>query len=133
MKLETKELRIGNLIYDDFNEVHRVERIESNDFNTYNGDGDAKVIFSKIIGKKGFYQCDEVSPIPLTEKWLLTFNSKKIISEYPNSYSLNFFNIVYFKNDSRVLINGIAIVTVKYVHELQNLYFALTGEELELK
>jgi len=40
-----------------------------------------------------------------------------------------------FENDFHVksMFGGSYLGCVKYVHELQNLYFALTGEELELK
>jgi len=74
----------------------------------------------------------ELLPIPLTEKWLLEFGFEweegykcwqneialyKGNDEYPFNYSCQFFE---HQN----------LVTVYYIHQLQNLYFALTGQEL---
>ena len=67
-------------------------------------------------------------PIPLTEQWLIDFGFKKhtTMDIYP-TYSLNNVNI----NDGVVYIVGFGFVNyIKYVHQLQNLYFALTGIEL---
>ena len=70
-------------------------------------------------------------PIQLTEEWLLKFGFEKEFGVFklkglkcwftkytsePNLYSVN--------------IGNIKLSTLKYVHELQNLYFALTGSEL---
>jgi hypothetical protein len=74
-----------------------------------------------------------VRGITLTEEWLLKFG----YSQDRNGYSLEDKNSLSFSvtaegeykpcwND-RVLSAGL---TTKYVHQLQNLYFALTGEEL---
>tara|TARA_R110000772_G_scaffold145504_1_gene255489 strand:+ start:31209 stop:31523 length:315 start_codon:yes stop_codon:yes gene_type:complete len=69
-------------------------------------------------------------PIPLTEDWLVRFGFDK--NEYKkevwfsgNKLAIDFRNGQYF-------IRGYEI-NVKYIHQLQNLYFALTGTELELK
>ena len=65
--------------------------------------------------------------IDLSEKWLLEFNFKKTEDKHYTLYVLNNVQIWYvnkqFMNDNGVL--------VEYVHQLQNLYFALTGEELK--
>jgi hypothetical protein len=70
--------------------------------------------------------------IPLTEEWLLKFGFDKLpncwdndifhLSEWDN-YPMNWC-VVMNKN------NAVLILKLKYVHQLQNLYFALTGEEL---
>jgi hypothetical protein len=80
-------------------------------------------------------------PIALTEDWLLKFGFKK-------KERLPFFKITYLVNYSLEINpdNGVVwlecmtathsvnpCVNIKYVHQLQNLYFALTGEELEIK
>ena len=76
-----------------------------------------------------------ISPIPLTEDWLLIFGFKKrknrhlfhwenkiVISEYKDEFE-NFF---YPKTGYDIRFSN----EIKYVHQLQNLYFALTGAEL---
>ena len=72
-------------------------------------------------------------PIPLTEEWLLKFgfkqfgdNSCKIKTLHGNIYVDYFRNVCYPGNN-------FSIHKFKYVHQLQNLYLALTGNELEIK
>ena len=74
-------------------------------------------------------------PIPLTEEWLLKFgfvnggksdfDKKKLSIHLPSFYYTN----------GRTFYNSWRIMdySVKSVHQLQNLYFALTGEELEIQ
>ncbi len=56
-------------------------------------------------------------PIELTEEWLLKMGFTK---------SKDSFNAFYLELFDDVL-------NIKYVHQLQNLYHALTGEELTIK
>ena len=70
-------------------------------------------------------------PIPLTEEWLLKFgfnkfqNRKIWIRKRVRVYLHSKDGFCYGLSSSRTKI--------KYVHQLQNLYFALTGNELEIK
>ena len=82
---------------------------------------------------------EDVSPIELTEEWFLKAGFEK---SFTNDfwYSINV-------GDKRLLISTLGNIEIekwdrtmiafpdicKYVHQLQNLYFALTGEELKLK
>lgn len=71
--------------------------------------------------------------IPLTEEWLLKFGFDEIVIEgYPVYQSNRGFAIEYYKDESVFLILDFE-VRIKYVHQLQNLYFALYGEELTFK
>ena len=87
--------------------------------------------FEPKIESKNFH----FKPIPLTEEWLLKFGFKKrknrhlfhwenkiVISEYKDEFE-NFF---YPKTGYDIRFSN----EIKYVHQLQNLYFALTGAEL---
>jgi len=80
----------------------------------------------------------DLFPIPLTEEWLLKFGINYIhevaaycddncmISE--TNETLDYWVFMPFcTNDEDCYIK------IKYVHQLQNLYFALTGKELEVK
>ena len=84
------------------------------------------------------YGFSDISPIPLTEDILLKCGFE---SHYSTFYLANSdFDISY--NDE--LENGISICVgdycprgrcfehIKFLHQLQNLYFALTGTELEI-
>ena len=75
-----------------------------------------------------------INPIKINQEWLIKFGFKKkgtsffiIIGsklELLNVSNKDF--VAYFKGST---IN----IKIKYVHQIQNLYFALTGEELTLK
>ena len=83
-----------------------------------------------------------IEPIPLTEEWLLKMGFEKEIDDssfirkvyyYINDFEVEFHgNKLVFRVENKHVTNYFAHHT-KYVHQLQNLYFALTGEELELK
>lgn len=74
---------------------------------------------------------DEFRPIPLTEEHLLRFGFEREGNEFRTDWFLGLsFDVV--ENDFHVyeVRDSFHITTIKYVHQLQNLYFALTGEEL---
>ena len=79
------------------------------------------------------YLEDEIEPIPLTEEWLIKFRFRYMGSA-PTlgiNESWNCGNIKIEQLQSKDLVfHGLQI---KHVHQLQNLYFALTGEELGLQ
>ena len=97
---------------------------------------------------------DLFKPIPLTEEWLLKFGFEEIENLHTHwksdkGFFLNGY-IIFMEKIIGVIIgeksnskfydhsyqyrNGIGIIKqIQYVHQLQNLYFALTGEELEIK
>lgn len=74
-----------------------------------------------------------IEPIELTEEWLIKFGFKKSGIGYGKGL-LNIYmkNAVITYPNGRVFYNSWAIMEyqIKYVHQLQNLYFALTCEEL---
>jgi hypothetical protein len=90
-------------------------------------------------------ESDLVKPIPLTEEWLLKFGFKK--NEIPTAlkefyivnYQLENFVVYLLENSFEIeLINknkdqfNLFINPKKQVHTLQNIYFAITNNELEI-
>jgi hypothetical protein len=78
-------------------------------------------------------------PIPLTEEWLLKLGFKSDDISWEYSKRLGNFYIMYDIEINSIYINdgsrydGADIPNeIKHVHQLQNLYFALTGQELTL-
>ena len=69
-------------------------------------------------------QLEDLKPIPLTEEWLLKFGFRES-NKYLFKYKLG----LKKRGDNYFYDN----ISIKHVHQLQNLYFALTGEELTLK
>ena len=88
-----------------------------------------KTIEPKIDSKSFHFK-----PIPITEEWLLKFGFFKYNNAYvlekPNENIMNF----KFSIWSDFTYNSSEFpVELKYAHQLQNLYFALTGTHLKLK
>lgn len=75
-----------------------------------------------------------IQPIPLTPEILEKAGFRKKANEY--TYDTETFNLIlthekedwFYWNHSGLMIDP----SFKYVHQLQNLYFALTGEELDI-
>ena len=71
-----------------------------------------------------------IAPIPLTEEWLVRFGFEKCTDAYYINNVGNIFkgeNGYWIDDNESGTINNIPLL---HVHQLQNLYFALTGEEL---
>jgi hypothetical protein len=112
--IQANELRLGNHIkyQDNFKFIVKLE-----DFSDlYLGEDNIK----------------DYTPIPLTEQWLIDFGFENVsLGEWEkenilldNEYTdKGIWNIV---EESQCLT-----INVKHVHQLQNLYFALTGKELK--
>ena len=103
--IKATELRIGNLLEARIKKYNNSEHISI----TASGLMD---IFSN--GEKSF---TEYNPIILTEDWLIGL---KLPIEFGIGKDIG--GIFYWINGAKKYL--------KYVHQLQNLYFALTGEEL---
>ena len=89
-----------------------------------------RTISDTLIGyetetRKGGCRIEWLQPIPLTEEWLLKFGYELSQGHYIISGHL-----IWKCNDLLMCDkNGIVL---KHVHQLQNLYFSLTGCELEI-
>lgn len=87
-------------------------------------------------------------PIPLTEEWMLSFGFESSLddpectgTETPNgeygiirTEQMSLEIMFGFTNDGSILVDlNDSPFKLDYIHQLQNLYFALTGEELKIK
>jgi hypothetical protein len=110
--MKASELRLGNLVMDG---------------------KDIEQVNARMIDMLVKIEAD-FDPIPLTEEWLLKFGFKKTEWDNFNSYRLmignNDYTIVLY-SDGNCEVGDIITCKIEYVHQLQNLYFALTGEELK--
>jgi hypothetical protein len=91
--------------------------------NWYDDNGVQKQVTPSTIEEVWNAERSWCKPISLTEKWLVKFRLMSIKTE------LGFWNngdAIYFSYGFEKSIE------LKYVHQLQNLYFALTGEELTI-
>ena len=123
--MKASELRIGNLV-------------------EYTNGG----IF-KVIGIHGFgldvedeieityMELENFEPIPLTEEWLLKFNE---VRKFGGTIYLPLMNLkaeIHFEIYGNHIVSTVKsdfaeliLDPIKHVHQLQNLYFVLTNEEL---
>lgn len=152
--LKPQDLRIGNIVCrwsDDPKKIFVTEKDESEQMDITVVDeihSDRVGVFNDgNYNSPSFFETwnlNEIKPVPLTEKWLLNFGFTKGDGDIYNKY--------FFWIDSRPLIilvnpengstfieeRGVSVFEVKvtkpilYVHDLQNIYFALTGRELEV-
>ena len=122
--MKANELRIGNWV-----------NVISWDWSDFNGETDIDIKELEVIDS-GFAN---VVGIPLTEEWLIRFEEVEKapfdddIKDYYLIKRCGFFDIIYEDDDNIYIDFGDALKKVKYLHQLQNLYFALTNEELTIK
>lgn len=131
MELKASDLRVGNYVQSKPLSIPRLN-ISSDGVTEVSGYG-ISVMESDVENKLGF------KPIPLTEEWLLKFGfsngnkelsncdlwDKHWIGEFEIQKTGTGWSFDPYRFDK--------VVWFQYVHQLQNLYFALTGEELKIK
>lgn len=134
--MKASDLRIGNYVLHS-GVMKQVYRISNKGVDFYLGET-----------KKGIYtqsfKYEALEPIPLTEEWLLRFglfksnngwfrktetpsHNKEIVTL---SINVDTFSTAIFGDEA---LEPSYIKECQFVHQLQNLYYTLTGEELTLK
>jgi hypothetical protein len=109
--IKANELRIGNLVYDNLGGTLKIKGISL---------------------ESGL---SHIKPIPLTEEWLLKFGFERQENNW-KTMDLHFATISWERLAGTALSfekESIYLPNIKHVHQLQNLYFALTREELTIK
>jgi len=124
--MEANELRIGNWV-------------------NYTKPKKKKVQITGIINSCLYYKgskkgclCDfQFTPIPLTKKRLIRLGFEKELNHFTiiTNQGHSVATIIISIENNTVLLEddfneSISIKMPKYIHQLQNLYFALTGKEL---
>ena len=131
--IKANELRIGNLILWSGG-VHEIELIGKGNEQLDNDNG--FVYFRKKNLQRVSENVDSIEPIPLTEEWLLKFGFE-LDEEDDGFFKRKIKTSVNEKSECLVFIYEsyyqVEVAEINHVHQLQNLYFALTGEELTLK
>lgn len=127
MEMKASELRIANLVLND-GCVCEVLSIFGGSY--------SHCVLKTRQGNEINAQCEYLSPIPLTEEWLVKFGFEKrnnawAIKNDAKIYNSNGFQFSIWKD--LTYNTGEISPPLEFVHQLQNLYFALTGTELQLQ
>jgi hypothetical protein len=112
--MKAEELRIGNLLQDTDGEILEVYSIS---------------FISVKVKKLGEIDLNKVMPIPVIEEWLERFGFEG------TEFMIGKGNFIFHKWNKTLTWFGVMLLNSLWdeVHKFQNLHFALTGEELELK
>lgn len=138
------ELRIGNFVFDDENAECKISCLFSDKKIKYEGYemDDFQVEYEN---NESIYLSSVINPIPLTEEWLVKFGFKEQIGwykfiggEWVNSIEVSHNDLnkwyCYYRNFNKGTADDFVLLRndLKYVHQLQNVYFALSSIELSL-
>lgn len=127
--MNTRELRIGNLVLIN-GQLVVVESIDKHGINLYNGayDGDSLGISCK-------YESDNIQGVSFDEKILIRLGFNQLDDKYFLLYAgnLNIRCLYTYSGGSWFIDLEEERLSLRFVHQLQNLYFALVGEELVLQ
>lgn len=140
--INTNEVRVGNFVLNHKKEPTKV----------------MQTLMDNIGGAINGWDETNFDPIPLTEEWLLKagfelydYEPNEEGDEFPDfiymSYKITPPEKLYYYTITNTPEDGgyfdfcikvqfadyVMLSTLQYVHQLQNLYFALTGKELEFK
>ena len=131
--MEKNQIRIGNIVYDSLNQSYDIViGINNNDTVDFPFELNNDICFidgikinSDIIKTLGFIQDN-----PTEEFYVKTYN---------NSLDKNYIKMtMFFANNKWTLcvilgeVSSTVIKDIKYVHQIQNAFFMITGEELDI-
>jgi hypothetical protein len=141
--IQANELRIGNLVQIEIDDEIYYTKVE--------GIKKSEVSLSLSIRGYKWDDLEDIDPIPITHEILEKAGfEKKLLNQYfyPGGFQLSLFKIAnysgdaYFDYDSnegylRLLSSdggdtSSVIEKIQFLHQLQNIYFALAGEELKV-
>jgi len=114
--MTAKEFRVGNFVRQP-NRLGRVQEVWREAV--------------RIEGYNNAYDYNHTEPIPITEEWLIDFGFDLVVKEGNQGefrvYQLN--EITYNTNHGWWWRHRLPIQP-RFIHELQNLFYAITGKEL---
>jgi hypothetical protein len=122
--IKANELRIGNYL-----QTKDFKLTSITDIWLINIKSDQEIYTFYCFG----YKQDEVIPILLNEEWLLKLGFQNCNGGLTPDYNFNGIEINFERFLEASFYSYNEVAKFQYVHQLQNLYYALTGEELTIK
>jgi len=125
--MKAEDLRIGNWVEIKDQEVKTYAQVE--------GIGNLQHVAGQL------WSIEELEPIPLTEEWLDRFGfDEHWFKQYEfTNWGIKVRKDPYAISETKwIVFHGFAnqfseLVSLKHVHQLQNLFYCLSGEELTIK
>lgn len=136
--MKAQDLRVGNLVCWN-RKGNNLSNEEVEIYNIHRSSIRAYTDIEELV--EVLLNYEEIEPIPLTTEWLQRAGFEKNKIDRSTYYELSFGNSKLMWYDNRLCygVLGVSqyefvdVLNIKYVHQLQNLYQALTGEELTVK
>lgn len=138
--INPNEIRLGNWVLDDEGSCSKIIGFKPYDYSVRCDEDEGCCILFDRLHKgewtKGWVtENANLHPIPLTEEILLKCGFEKVRYEKYAHNELNKLRAYphVMKDGFGIYIMGsYTLPNIKHLHELQNLFFALTGKELEI-
>lgn len=143
--MEVQELRVGNIVKIDDEYLGPIE----GKVTSLNEKAEVELLLSVNKGNIRYFRCgaDDIFPISITEELLTKIGF--ILPEHKEFYVMfsingkdnsirltryfNLWNAKIFASHPEVVMLEHTIKGLRFVHELQNAYYLVTGKELEIK
>ena len=143
--LHAKDLRYGNKVFNKRGEVITVQQILSH---TIVYDTAINVSRRHLAKVSGFYndsyttqvvevvkeaELQEIEPIKLTPKVLESCGFRNFVrDEWILTHGNTHTDFIFGEDGLRLLHNTMSRVSMKYLHQLQNFFYATAGQELDI-
>jgi hypothetical protein len=143
--LHAKELRFGNKVLNRRGEVITVQQIHGNSIVYDTAISVSRRHLSKVSGYDAGYMAEvlevvkeaglqEIEPIALTPKVLEKCGFRNFIrEEWIITYGNKHTDFEFTEDGLRLKHPSPSRVGIKYLHQLQNFFYAIAGEELQIE
>lgn len=137
--IQPTELRIGNYLHDGVGRLCTVEQIWDKKNHIDQDDADDCELFSAPANHGGITRLPH-KRIEISDDWLIRFGFNKHQGEYWCESHEEFYDVdkytkgdfeVYYEGQKQKWIDSLIGDGIEFVHELQNLWYLKTKEELK--
>jgi hypothetical protein len=138
--IDIKELRIGNIFWEDYGGYKIVTAIGFNNVGEFPNHVQGRGIGFKT---SGLFDADKIDPVPITKEIILACGFEDMHGEYCPHFRKDHLEIEVVDNIFMARVrhnwsdddqdNSLFLTEIASLHQLQNLYFALTNTELTYK
>ncbi len=125
--IDVKSLRIGNWIYCDSEINNKKNAVQVFSLEEYEGN----IIFGYYTWGEKYYS-NGIEPIPLSEELLLKIGIKQDKNDKDKFRIGGGYQVIRHDGKWLFRVIGCTLNEVPYLHKLQNIYYEIEGEELQI-